>query len=170
MSGLLLFLLQLLRSCVDSRLICTSTAVTLMLHGCGGSFRPCYAHHVTEFPAFNLILLAPVTGPFVDALDRPFAVNGRDAPTLWGVSVGIFSFNLFYVLAQCVSDFTVDSKSKWSMCDVTTCTGDKRDEEQILCVTCRRWFHKICLPGEVGDQPLGTYFKCTTSLSARNQS
>jgi len=94
-----LFLLQLLRSCVDSRLICTSTAVTLMLHGCGGSFRPCYAHHVTEFPAFNLILLAPVTGPFVDALDRPFAVNGRDAPTLWGVSVGIFSFNLFYVLS-----------------------------------------------------------------------
>ena len=57
-----------------------------------------------------------------------------------------------------------------SMCDVTTCTSDKRDEEQILCVTCRRWFHKNCLPGEVGDQPLGTYFKCTTSLSARNQS
>ena len=66
-------------------------------------------------------------------------------------------------LAQCVSDFTVDNKSKWSMCNVTTCTGDKRDEEQILCVTGRRWFHKNCLPGEVGDQSLGTYFKCTTS-------
>jgi len=50
-------------------------------------------------------------------------------------------------LAHCVSDFTVDNKSKWSMCDVTTCTGDKRDEEQILCVTCRRSFHKNCLQG-----------------------
>jgi len=45
----------------------------------------------------------------------------------------------------------VDNKTKWSMCDVTTCTGDKRDEEQILCEACRRWFHKNCLPGEVGD-------------------
>ena len=73
-------------------------------------------------------------------------------------------------LVQCVSDFAVDNKSKWSMCDATTCTGDKRDEEQILCETCRRWFHKNCLPCEVGEQPLDTYFKCTTSLSARNQS
>ena len=90
MSGLLLFLLQLLRSCVDSRLICTSTAVTLRLHGCGGSFRPTDAHHVMEFPASNRPLLALVTGPFFDGLDRSFAVNGTDAPTLLGVSVGIF--------------------------------------------------------------------------------
>ena len=41
--------LQLLQTCVDSCLICTSTAVTLMLHGCGGSFRPTNAHHVTSF-------------------------------------------------------------------------------------------------------------------------
>ena len=47
------FLLQLLQTCVDSSLICTSTAVTLMLHGCGGSFRPTYVHHVTEFLVFN---------------------------------------------------------------------------------------------------------------------
>jgi len=84
------FLLQLLQTCVDSCLICTSTAVTLMLHGCGGSFRPTYVHHVTEFHAFNRTLLAPVTGPFFDVLDRSFAVNGTDAPTLLGVSVGIF--------------------------------------------------------------------------------
>ena len=84
------FLSQLLQTCVDSRLICTSTAVTLMLHGCGGSFRPTDAHHVTEFPAFNRTLLAPVTGPFFNVLDRSFAVNGTDALTLLGVSVGIF--------------------------------------------------------------------------------
>jgi len=35
-----------------------------MLHGCGGSFRPTYAHHVTKFPPFNRTLLAPVTGLF----------------------------------------------------------------------------------------------------------
>jgi len=84
------FLLQLLQTCVDSHLICTSTAVTFMSHGCGGSFRPTNAHHVTEFPAFNCMLLAPVAGPFFDVLDRSFAVNGTDAPTLLGVSVGIF--------------------------------------------------------------------------------
>ena len=61
-----------------------------MLHGCGGSFRPTNAHHVTEFPAFNRPLLAPVTGPFFDVLDRSFAVIGTDALTLLGVSVGIF--------------------------------------------------------------------------------
>ena len=49
------FLLQLLQTCVDSRLICTSTAATLRLHGCGRSFRPTYAHHVTEIPAFNVV-------------------------------------------------------------------------------------------------------------------
>ena len=30
-------------------------------------------------------------------------------------------------LAYCISNLAVDNKSKWSMCDVTTCTGDKRD-------------------------------------------
>ena len=94
------FYLQLLQTCVDSCLICTSTAVTLRLHGCGGSFRPTYAHHVTVFHAFNHTLLAPVTGPFFDVLGRSFAVNGTDAPTLLGVSVGIFSFYfLFYELS-----------------------------------------------------------------------
>jgi len=61
-----------------------------MLHGCGGSFHPTYAHHVTAFPAFDRTLLPPVIGPFFDVLDRSFAVNGTDAPTLLGVSVGIF--------------------------------------------------------------------------------
>jgi len=70
-----------------------------MLYGGCGSFRPTYAHHVTEFPAFNRTLLSPVTGPFFDVLDRPFAVNGTDAPRLLGVSVGIFPCNLFYVLS-----------------------------------------------------------------------
>jgi len=67
----------------------------LRLHGCCGSFRPTYTHHVAAFPAFNRPLLAPVTGPFFDVLDRFFAVNGTDAPTLLGVSVGIF-FPLAY--------------------------------------------------------------------------
>jgi len=84
------FLLQLHHTCVDSRLVCTSTAVTFMLHGCDGSFRPTNAHHVTEFPAFDRTLLAPVTGLFFDVLHRSFAVNGTDAPTLLGVSVDIF--------------------------------------------------------------------------------
>ena len=53
-----------------TRAVCTSTAVTLMLHGCGGSFLPTYAHHVTEFPTFNHTLLTPVTGLFNDVLDR----------------------------------------------------------------------------------------------------
>jgi len=51
-----------------------------------------------EFHAFNRPLLAPVTGPFFDVLDRSFAVNGTDAPTLLGVSVDIFFLNLFHVL------------------------------------------------------------------------
>jgi len=84
------FLLLLLQTRVDSRLICASTAVTLMLHVCGGSFRPTYAHNVTAFPAFDRTLLAPVIGPFFAVLDRSFAVNGTDAPTLLGVSAGIF--------------------------------------------------------------------------------
>jgi len=47
------FLVQFPQICLNSRLIRTSTAVTLMLHGCGGSFRPTNAHHVMDFPAFN---------------------------------------------------------------------------------------------------------------------
>jgi len=51
-----------------------------MLHGCGRSFRPTYAHHVTEFPTFNRTLLAPVTGPFNDVLDRSLsAIKDTDA-------------------------------------------------------------------------------------------
>jgi len=51
-----------------------------MLHGCGGSFRPTYAYHVTEFHAFNRTLLAPVTGPFNDVLDRSLsAIKDTDA-------------------------------------------------------------------------------------------
>jgi len=30
-------------------------------------------------------------------------------------------------LAHCIRNFAVDNKNKWSMCDVTTCTGDKQD-------------------------------------------
>ena len=51
-----------------------------MLHGCGGSFRPTYAHHVTEFHAFNRTLLAPVTGLCNDVLDCSLsAIKDTDA-------------------------------------------------------------------------------------------
>jgi len=30
-------------------------------------------------------------------------------------------------LAHCISNLAVDNKGKWSMCDVTACTDDKRD-------------------------------------------
>jgi len=73
-------------------------------------------------------------------------------------------------MAQCVSDFAVDNKSKQSIWDVTTCMGDEREKEQIFYITSMSWFHKNCLPGEVGDQPQDIDFKYTTSLSVRNQS
>jgi len=51
-----------------------------MLHGCGGSFRPTNAHHVTGFPALDRTLLAPVTGLFSDVLDRSLsAIKDTDA-------------------------------------------------------------------------------------------
>jgi len=47
-------------------------------------------NHVSALYALDRTLLAPVTGLFNDVLDRSFAVNGTDVPTLLGVSVDIF--------------------------------------------------------------------------------
>ena len=55
---------------MDSRLICTSTPVTLKVHGCRWTNLPTKVNHVSEIYALNRTLLAPVTGPFNDVLDR----------------------------------------------------------------------------------------------------
>jgi len=55
------FLLQLFQTCVDSRLICTSTTVTLKVHGCRWTNLPAKVNHVSELYALNRTLLAPVT-------------------------------------------------------------------------------------------------------------
>ena len=65
-------------------------------------------------------------------------------------------------LTQCVQHFVVHSKSKWSVCDASACHGNMGDELQVLCVTCRKWFHTNCLPGKVIGKYSDTYFKCTS--------
>jgi len=68
------------KTCVDSRLICTSTPVTLKVHGCRWTNLPTKVNHVSELYALNRTLLAPVTGLFNDVLDRSLsAIRDTDA-------------------------------------------------------------------------------------------
>jgi len=65
---------------VDSRLICTSTPVTLKVHGCRWTNLPTKVNHVSDLHALNRTLLAPVTGLFNDVLDRSLsAIKDTDA-------------------------------------------------------------------------------------------
>jgi len=65
-------------------------------------------------------------------------------------------------LTQCVQNFVVHNKSKWSVCDASACHGNMGDELQVLCVTCRKWFHTKCLQGKVTGKYSDTYFKYTS--------
>jgi len=94
------------------------------------------------------------TSKVEDVKFEALARQQREALNIWFVSgkVKLAKVRLIYSIWLTISAaIGVDNENKWSMCDVNTCTGNKRDQEQILCVTCRRWFHKTCLPGDVGD-------------------
>ena len=68
------------KTCVDYRLIYTSTPVTLKVHGCRWTNLPAKVNHVTDLYALNRTLLAPVTGLFNDVLDPSLsAIKDTDA-------------------------------------------------------------------------------------------
>nr|XP_039267621.1 uncharacterized protein LOC120342723 [Styela clava] len=52
-----------------------------------------------------------------------------------------------------------DQTSKWDTCAIAQCKGDKAGEEQVFCVSCRRWYHRTCLPGILDFD--ASYFCCT---------
>jgi len=68
------------KTCVDSRLICTSTPVTLKVHGCCWTTLTTKVNYVSDLYPLNRTLLAPVTGLFNDVLDRSLsAIKDTDA-------------------------------------------------------------------------------------------
>uniref|UniRef100_UPI00193A6435 uncharacterized protein LOC120341208 n=1 Tax=Styela clava TaxID=7725 RepID=UPI00193A6435 len=49
-------------------------------------------------------------------------------------------------------------KSGWTTCDMDKCTGNKKDETQVMCVNCRKWSHRTCLPESILYDV--TYYVC----------
>ena len=99
----------------------------------------------------------------------PSLAKSRDKIQLAKIAVGVVWFeeiSEIYAIEQSISEWyqlhdTKYCSQKWTVCDVANCPGNKPTVKQLLCTSCRKWYHSSCIPKK--GSLSATYYCCTKS-------
>ena len=99
----------------------------------------------------------------------PTLTKSRDKIQLAKIAVGAVWFeeiSEIHAVEQSISEWyqlqnTEYCSQKWTVCDAVNCPGNKPTVKQLLCTSCRKWYHSSCIPKK--GSLSATYYYCTKS-------
>ena len=99
----------------------------------------------------------------------PTSTKSRDKIQLAKIAVGAVWFeeiSEIHIVKQSISEWyqlqnTEYCSQKWTVCDAVNCPGNKLTVKQLLCTSCRKWYHSSCIPKK--GSLSATYYCCTKS-------